>query len=79
MHKSKSFYFKDFANKKNELYLVFKLKENVYEEKVSFKDNVYEREQVLRNVSVFFMCRKAPSESSEENPTLVGDPDYLRG
>ena len=58
--------------------MLFKLKENVYEEKVSFKDNVYEREQVLKNVSVF-MCRKAPSESSEENPTLVGDPDYLRG
>ena len=58
--------------------MVLKLKENVYEKKVSFKVNVYEREQVLKSVSVF-MCRKAPSEYSEENPTLVGDPDYLRG
>ena len=40
---------------------VFKLKENVYGKKASFKGNVYEREQVLKNVSVF-MCRKAPSE-----------------
>ena len=54
--------------------MLFKLKENVYEEKVSFKDNVYEREQVLKNVSVF-MCRKAPSVQEEENPTHVGDPD----
>jgi len=45
--------------------LLFKLKENVYEEKVSFKDNVYEREQVLKNVSVF-MCRKAPSVQEED-------------
>ena len=59
--------------------MLFKLKENVYRKKASFKGNVYEKEQVLKNVSVFFMCRKAPSESSEENPTLVGDPDYLRG
>ena len=58
--------------------MLFKLKENVYGKKASFKGNVYEREQVLKYVSVF-MCRKAPSEQSEENPTHVGDPDYLRG
>ena len=58
--------------------MLFKLKENVYGKKASFKGNVYEREQVLKNVSVF-MCRKAPSVQEEENPTHVGDPDYLRG
>ena len=56
----------------------FKLKENAFRKRESFKENVYEREQVLRNVSVF-MCRKAPSFQEEENPTHVGDPDYLRG
>ena len=58
--------------------MVLKLKGNVYEKKASFKRNVYEREQVLKNVSVF-MCRKAPSVQKEENPTHVGDPDYLQG
>ena len=58
--------------------MVFKLKGNVYEKKASFKGNVYEREQVLKNVSVF-MCQKAPSVQEEENPTQVGEPDYLRG
>jgi len=42
------------------------------------KRKLTEREQVSEK-SFSFMCRKAPSESSEENPTLVGDPDYLRG
>ena len=55
--------------------MLFKLKENVYGRKASFKGNVYEKEQVLKNVSVFFMCRKAPSVQEEENPTYVGDPD----
>ena len=60
MHKSKSFYSKDFCKLENELVCYLKLKENVYGKKESFKENVYEREQVLKNVSVF-MCRKAPS------------------
>ena len=44
--------------------LVFKLKRNVYEKRISFKENV----------SVF-TCRNAPSVQEEENPTSVGDLD----
>ena len=40
--------------------MLFKLKENVYGKKVSFKENVYEKEQVLKNVSVFLCVEKPP-------------------
>ena len=70
--------FKDSTNKKMSFIWYLRSKEMFTKRKQVLKEMFMKREQVLKNVLVF-MCRKAPFEYSEENPTLVGDLDYLQG